>query len=58
MEILDEHSQDSSRDSTQGAVMTELANLVQGSQIHDCRPYIRNFHSHRLENAINFDHVK
>ncbi|PNF29487.1 hypothetical protein B7P43_G04551, partial [Cryptotermes secundus] len=55
IQLMHEHSQDSSRDSTQGGVMTELASLVQGSEfqhnspheIHDCRPYIRNFQAHR-----------
>ncbi|XP_049955909.1 ubiquitin carboxyl-terminal hydrolase 34 [Schistocerca serialis cubense] len=47
VEIIEDHSHDSSHDSTQGAVMTELASLVQGSQIHDCRPYMRNYQAHR-----------
>ena len=55
IQLMDEHSQDSSHDSTQGGVITELASLVQGSEfrhsspheIHDCRPYIRNFQAHR-----------
>lgn len=55
IQLMHEHSQDSSRDSTQGGVMTELASLVQGSEfrhnspheIQDCRPYIRNFQAHR-----------
>jgi hypothetical protein len=55
IQLMHEHSQDSSHDSTQGGVMTELASLVQGSgfrhnsphEIHDCRPYIRNFQAHR-----------
>lgn len=55
IQLLDEHSQDSSRDSTQGGVMIELAGLVQGTEfhhsspheIHECRPYIRNFQAHR-----------
>ncbi|XP_068081544.1 ubiquitin carboxyl-terminal hydrolase puf [Anabrus simplex] len=47
VQIMEDHSHDSSHDSTRGGVMTELASFVQGSEIHDCQPYIRNFQTHR-----------
>ncbi|XP_063231242.1 ubiquitin carboxyl-terminal hydrolase 34 isoform X2 [Bacillus rossius redtenbacheri] len=57
--MMDDHSHDSSHDSTQGGVMTELASLVQAHahEIHDCRPFMRNFEAHRelMEEMLSGD---